>query len=165
MTDPTREQRIAAIEHVVFEYTYLLSASHHTLFGAAPWRTHAEHAFLLHYRNLDDFLLRDTRRDDFLATDYLAPDQPRTWDLPTWRTEWREPMRTRLDHLGYSRMAENHWTPHKCVPKLDAEMREAWRKFYEAVTDPEYRREFARQVELRRRELVPFHVRVELLYV
>jgi hypothetical protein len=48
---------------------------------------------------------------------------------------------------------------------LEAEVREAWRMFYGAMTDGEYRREFVRQVELRRRELVPFHVKVELLYL
>ena len=165
MTDPTREQRMAAIEPVVSEYTWLLSAAHYTLFGAAPWRAHAEQAFLLHYRNMDDFLLGATERDEILAGHFLAPEQVRPWDLPTWRAEFRGPVRSRLDHLGYHRLTESAWVPHKSLPRLDAEIREAWRQFYDAITDAEYRREFVRQVELRRRELTPFHVRVELLYV
>jgi len=160
--EPTRDERLAAIEHVVFDYTYLLSAAHHTLFGAAPWRVHAEKALLVHYRNVDDFLMRDERSDHVLASDYV--ETPRTWDLPTWRQEWREHMRTHLDHLGYSRLEEKNWTPHKWVGHLDAEARTAWKQFYDAITDKEYRLEFVRQVEIRRRELVPFHVRVELLY-
>ncbi|HEU0123036.1 MAG TPA: hypothetical protein VFQ91_21080 [Bryobacteraceae bacterium] len=164
MNEPTREQRMAAIEHVVFDYTYLLSAAHHTLFGAAPWRVHAEKALLLHYRNVDEFLLRDSRDGRILATDYLEPETARCWDLPTWRAEWREHMRTHLDHLGYERLAERSWTPHKWVSILDGEARTAWKQFYDAITDQEYRQEFVRQVEIRRRELVAFHVRVELLY-
>ena len=166
MTDPTREQRMAAIEPVVFEYTWLLSAAHYTLFGAAPWRAHAEQAFLVHYRNVDDFLLGGGDSDGILAEHYVEPGREREWSLPSWRGEWREAMRTRLGNgLGYHRLTEKPWTPHVAIPRLDAEAREAWRLFYGAVTDPEYRKEFARQVELRRRELVPFHVRVELLYV
>lgn len=155
---------MAAIEHVVFDYTYLLSAAHHTLFGAAPWRVHAEKALLLHYRNVDEFLMRDTREGRILATDYLEPAAARCWDLPTWRSEWREHMRTHLDHLGYERLDERCWTPHKWVSILDGEVRTAWKQFYDAITDAEYRLEFVRQVEIRRRELVAFHVRVELLY-
>lgn len=165
MTDPTREQRMAAIEPVVYEYTGLLSAAHYTLFGAAPWRAHAEQAFLIHYRNLDDFLLGTVDSGPILAEHYLEPGRAPEWALPTWRSEWREAIRTRLNGLGYHRLTEKPWMPHVAIPRLDLEVREAWRLFYGAVTDPEYRKEFARQVELRRRELVPFHVRVELLYV
>ncbi|MBI2686987.1 MAG: hypothetical protein HYX27_11780 [Acidobacteria bacterium] len=165
MIEPARQQRMAAIEHVVSEYTGLLSAAHFTLFGAAPWKMHAEKALLLHYRNIDDFLLCSDRSDHIVAADYLDAETPRGWDLPTWRTEWRGYMRDHLDHLGYFRLTESRWTPHKCVPKLDSEVRTAWKQFYDAITDGEYRREFVRQVEVRRRELVPFHVRVELLYV
>ncbi len=161
----TREQRMAAVEPVVFEYTYLLSAGHHAMFGAAPWRSHAERAFLLHYRNVDDFLLLEERGDHILAADYLDGNVSRPWDLPTWRTEWREHARTHLDHLGYFRLEEKAWTPHKWIPRMEAEARAAWKQFYDSITDREYRAEFVRQVELRRRELVPFHVRVELLYL
>lgn len=162
---PTREQRMAAIEPVVIEYTYMLSAAHHAMFGAAPWRAHAERAFLLHYRNVDDFLLREERADHILAADYLDERHQRRWDLPTWREEWREHARTHLDHLGYFRLSEKLWTPHKWIPRMESEARVAWKQFYDAMTDGEYRREFVKQVEIRRRELVPFHVRVELLYV
>jgi hypothetical protein len=162
---PTREQRMAAIEPVVFEYTYMLSAGHHAMFGAAPWRTHAERAFLIHYRNVDDFLLRAERTDQIVAADYLDSGFVGEWDLPSWREEWREHMRAHLDHLGYFRLEEKAWTPHKWIPRMESEARVAWKQFYDAMTDGEYRREFVKQVEIRRRELVPFHVRVELLYV
>jgi len=135
------------------------------MFGAAPWRSHAERAYLVHYRNVDDFLMREERGDHILAGDYLEAGLVRTWDLPTWRTEWREDVRARLDHLGYSRLEEKAWAPHKSIPRLDTEVRGAWKQFYESITDGEYRAEFVKQVELRRRELVPFHVRVELLYL
>jgi hypothetical protein len=165
MMDPTREQKMAAIEHVVFSYTYLLSAGHYSLFGAAPWRTHAEAAFQAQYRDMADFLLGEPGAGRIVAADYLVPGTAREWDLSTWRADWRDVIGTRLDGLVYDRLTTPPWTSHKCVPKLEAEIREAWRLFYESLTDADFRREFVRQVEIRRRELVPFHVRVELLYV
>jgi hypothetical protein len=164
--DTTRQRRIAAIEPVVFEYTYLLSAAHYALFGAAPWRAHAERALLSHYGNVSNFLLREEWSGHIVAADYLAPLQERPWDLPTWRTEWPAHASVRLDHLALLRQEEPEtWTPHKWIPRLDAEVREAWKSFYDAITDGEFRSKFVEQVELRRRELVPFHVRVELLYL
>jgi hypothetical protein len=165
MNEPTRQQRMAAIEHVVSEYTGLLSAGHYAVFGAAPWRAHAEITFRLHYRNMDDFLIGKNTGDRVVAAHYLPEGLVGGWDLPTWRSEWREPAREYLDHLGYFRLEAPAWTPHKWVPRLETEAREAWRLFYEALVDEEYRREFVRQVEVQRRELVPFHVRVEMLYV
>lgn len=163
--EPDRKQRMAAIGAVVTEYTELLSAGHYSLFGAAPWRTHAERAFLAHYRNLDRFLLRERREDEVVAGDYLEPGAARDWELPTWAAEWREAAPERLGELRYGRLDGKPWTPHRCVPPLEAEARAAWKQFYDAVRDGEYREEFVRQVEARRRELVPFHVRVELLYL
>jgi hypothetical protein len=71
--DPEREERIAAIEHVVYEYANLMSAAFHSLRGPAPARTHSDDAFLLGYRKLGDFLLLDIRRygDEIIALDYL----------------------------------------------------------------------------------------------
>jgi hypothetical protein len=155
---------MAAIEHVVHEYTSLLAAAHHTMFGAAPWRMHAEQAFLFHYRNLDHFLLGGGGTADIHAADYTPLETP-PWDLPLWRGVWREVIDDRLDRLSYARLTQQPWCAHQWVPRLDAEVRTAWRQFYEALTDREYRAEFVRQVEMRRRELIPFHVRVELLYV
>jgi hypothetical protein len=165
MTGATGEQKMAAIEHVVFTYTYLLSAGHYCLFGAAPWRAHAETAFQLQYRDMAGFLLGEPGQGRIVAADYLDAGAPREWDLPIWRADWEGVIGTRLNGLGYDRLTTPAWASHKCVPKLEAEIREAWRLFYEALTDEGYRKEFVHQVEVRRRELVPFHVRVELLYL
>lgn len=160
-----RARRKAAIEHIVSEYTSLLSAGHYAIYGAAPWRSHAARAFLLHYRNVDRFLLSAASPEEIRAADFVESGEDLAWDLPTWRTEWREIVDDRLDSLTYRRLEERPWTPHEWVSRLDSEARTAWAQFYAQVTDAEYRREFAHQTELRRRELVPFHVRVELLYV
>jgi hypothetical protein len=162
---PSREEKMAAIEAVVYTYTSLLSAGHFAMFGLAPWRMHAETAFQMQYRDIAEFLLGEAGAGRMVAADYFEPGFVGEWDLPTWREEWREGIGVRLGGLGYDRLGEAAWVSHKCVPRLEAEVREAWRLFYGAMTDGEYRREFVRQVELRRRELVPFHVKVELLYL
>jgi len=60
-------------------------------------------------RKLDDFLMKDKRSmkgaqelDDVLALDYLPTNPTRTWDLPIWITEWRDPMNKQLAHIAYS---------------------------------------------------------------
>jgi hypothetical protein len=87
------------IEHVCYEYANLMSAAYWSMHGAAPWRTHADDAFLLGYRKMHDFLLKPTRSrrrgnelPDVLASDYLPLGLTPQWTLPTWTKEWSGPM-------------------------------------------------------------------------
>ena len=139
--DPDRTQRIGAIRHVVYEYANLIAAGHYSIHGDAPWRTHCDDAFLLGCRKLDDFLMKNKReQDDVLAMDYLPPKANRSWGLPIWITEWRDPMNKQLAHIAYSR--DKEWKHTKWVPRLEAEFRKAWRNFRESLVDDEFSRQF-----------------------
>jgi hypothetical protein len=137
-------------EHVCYEYANLISAAHHDIHGQAPWRTHCDDAFLLGYRKMRDFLLRDKRPErkrvelpDILACDYLPAGFKRAWDLPTWEAEWQLEMDKQLDHITFER--EKEWDHRKWGPKLEREMRAAWAEFLKAVVDP-HKPEFAAQI-------------------
>lgn len=147
---PSPQDKIDAIEHVVYEYANLISASYHSMNGQAPWRTHSDDAFLLGYRKLRDFLLNDQRGkdgDDVLALDYLPKGLSRVWDLPTWEQEWREHMNKHLTHITYARVFKTReWDHRKWNPKLLAEFQVAWKQFIDVITDVGYRAEFDRQI-------------------
>jgi hypothetical protein len=148
---PDPPQRISAIRHVVYEYGNLISAAHWSMHGQAPWRTHADDAFILGYRKLDDFLMADKRTvsggrelDDILALDYLPPHASRSWDLPIWKAEWKRPMNKQLAHITYDR--DKEWVHWKWVPQLENELRTAWSKFLGAIVDASFRQEFDAQL-------------------
>jgi len=139
------------VEHVCYEYANLISAAHWSIHGQAPWRTNVDDAFLLGYRKLRDFLMKDDRSDrkgfelpDILAIDYLPAGSARTWTLPTWEKEWHAEMDKQLAHITFER--EKEWNHLKCVPSLESEMRTAWAEFLGAV-DRQHKPEFAAQLK------------------
>ena len=148
---PTADVLKRGIEHVCYEYANLISAAHWSINGQASWRTNVDDAFLLGYRNLRDFLLKDKRSvlrnglelPDTLASDYLPPGFPRTWTLPTWEMEWQAAMDKQLAHISFDR--EKGWNHMQWVPRLESEMRSAWADFLLAVADP-HKSEFAAQI-------------------
>jgi hypothetical protein len=148
---PMPQQRIAAIEDVVYEFANLMAAAHFSMRGQAPWRTNCDDAFLLGCRKIGHFLMagrRSTKNgqelDDVLALDYLPTDQTRGWSLPIWTAEWRDPMDKQLAHITYSR--DKEWDHRTWVPKLELEFRNAWWSFCQAIVDDGYKREFDRQI-------------------
>jgi hypothetical protein len=153
---PNSKQLTRGIEHICYEYANLMSAAHCDMKGSAPWRTHADDAFLLGYRKLGDFLLnlsrsklRNQELPDILALDYLPSSCTPSWWLPTWTAEWRDPMNKQLAHLSYLR--DKAWVHYDWVPKLEEEFRTAWRKFRSA-TDSKYKRRFASEIPKCRRK-------------
>lgn len=153
---PDNKQLARGIEHICYEYANLMSAAHWDMIGRAPWRTHADDAFLLGYRKLGDFLLNQRRSrtnnkelPDILALDYLFAPNIITWTLPTWTTEWRCAMNKQLAHLSYIR--NKSWIHYDWVPQLETEFRIAWRKFRRAI-DPKYKKRFAREIAKCRRK-------------
>src|SRR3954462_3799719 len=58
---PDREQRLDAIDHVVYGYANLISAARYSLYDDAPWRTYCDDAFLLACRKIEDFLTSKCR--------------------------------------------------------------------------------------------------------
>lgn len=138
------------ITHVCYEYANLMSAAHYDIRGHAPWRTHCDDAFLLGFRKMRDFLLRDRRPErsgaelpDILASDYLPAGFTRTWALPTWEAEWQDEMDKQLAHITFER--DKEWNHTKWVPRLENEMRRAWAEFLKAVPDP-HKAEFEAQI-------------------
>ena len=160
---PTPQQLTRGIVHICYEYCNLLSAAYWDLHGVPPWRTHCDDAFLLGYRKMSDFLL-NTRRSaarrsgdivelsDILASDYLPDGITPTWDLPTWRLEWRDAMNRQLAHLSFDR--DEEWVHFNWVPKLESEFRAAWTAFMQALA-PEYRPVFEGQIEKKRISFKP----------
>lgn len=147
---PDPKQLDRGIEHICYEYANLMSAAHWDMHGSAPWRTHADDAFLLGYRKLGDFLLNQHRSKlngrelpDVLARDYLPSGFTPTWGLPTWTKEWRDPMNKQLAHLSYVR--ETTWIHSNWVPRLEREFRVAWEQFQKAI-DPKYKARFAAEI-------------------
>jgi hypothetical protein len=141
------------IEHVCYEYANLVSAAHWDLHGQAPWRTHCDDAFLLGYRKMRDFLMRDKRSErrgvefpDILARDYLPSGFARTWDLPTWEKEWGAEMDKQLAHITFER--DKEWDHMRWVPTLESEIRTAWSAFLNAVNDPTHKTDFASQLAI-----------------
>jgi hypothetical protein len=139
------------ITHVCYEYANLISAAHYDIRGEEPWRTHCDDAFLLGYRKLRDFLLRDKRSQrrgvdlpDILARDYLPAGFTRIWALPTWEAEWQAEMDKQLAHITFER--EKEWNHLRWVPTLEAEMRTAWADFLDAIFDPQHKAEFTAQI-------------------
>jgi hypothetical protein len=148
---PCPQQLTRGIEHICYEYANLMSAAHWDMKGSAPWRTHADDAFLLGYRKLGDFLLNQHRSKklngqelpDILALDYLPSGYAPNWTLPVWTSEWRNPMNKQLTHLSYIR--DKAWVHYDWVPRLEEEFRIAWQKFRRAI-DPKYKRRFAAEI-------------------
>jgi hypothetical protein len=141
------------IEHVCYEYANLISAAHYDLHGHAPWRTHCDDAFLIGYRKLRDFLMRDTRSErkgvelpDVLARDYLPSGFARAWELPTWEKEWQTEMDKQLAHVTFER--DKEWNHTLWVPTLVSEVRAAWSAFLSAVVDPGHKTEFEAQITI-----------------
>jgi hypothetical protein len=153
---PDLKQLKRGVEHICYEYANLMSAAHWDMKGSAPWRTHADDAFLLGYRKLGDFLLKQRRSrwnhqelPEILALDYLPSGYTPNWTLPTWTKEWRHPMNRQLAHLSYIR--DKAWVHYDWVPKLEKEFRIAWGKFRRAI-DPKYKRRFATEITKCRRK-------------
>ena len=139
------------IEHVCYEYANLMSAAYWSLHGAPAWRTHADDAFRLGCRKMHDFLLREERLKgkgselpDILARDYLPTGYAVNWTLPTWEREWSEATNRQIAHVSYER--EKEWNHELWVPALEEEFRAAWGLFLQAI-DPQYKQEFAKQIE------------------
>jgi hypothetical protein len=136
------------------EYANLISAGQWSIYGDAPWRTNCDDAFLLGCRKLHDFLMKDKRtlisgqdQDDVLALDYLpTPTPKRTWDLPIWTAEWREPMNKQFAHIAYKR--DKEWNHLTWIPPLEKEFRQAWSKFRRAIKDKRFTKEFDHQLNL-----------------
>ena len=145
---PTRQDRIAAIEHVVYEYANLISAGFHSMHAPASVRTHADDAFLLGYRKLSDFLTSVTRtEDDILAIDFIPLGAIPKWQLPIWKGKWNAAMNKQLAHITYARvLSPQSWDHRLWNGKLVGELRDAWGEFLQAIVDPEYMDEFERQI-------------------
>lgn len=147
---PTREECVGAIEHLVYEYANLMSAAFWSLNGSAPWRTHADDAFLLGYRKLGDFLLLSSRRypDEILAIDFLPTQLGPSWKLQIWTEKWRSVMNKQLTHLTYARASKPQpWDHTQWIPRLEAEFRSAWTAFWGSVSDSEFLSEYQRQID------------------
>ena len=149
--EPTKNEKVGAIEHVVYEYANLMAAAFYSTHGAPPWRTNCDDAFLLGYRKLGDFLLNDRPRckDDVLALNYVPAGAPtaRTWSLATWTQEWRGQMNKQLTHIAYDRVRHTkEWDHRKWNQQLEREFRDAWKLFLDAVIDVDFKAEYDRQI-------------------
>ena len=84
--------------------------------------------FLLHYRNLLDFLSppKTADRDYILATDYVADFE--ATDAPI---KYRRLLNKQLSHLSYERIDQQGWE----LGTMTDELWESWQEFCEALAD------------------------------
>jgi hypothetical protein len=154
---PSAQQLDEGVVHICYEYSNLMSAAYWDVNGRAPWRTHADDAFLLGCRKMADFFLRTTRSKlrngdelpDILALDYIVPNSKRKWTLDIWSKQWRGPMDKQLAHLSYVR--NKSWDHRLWVTKLENEFRTVWRKFRREL-DPRYKGIFTKELAKCRRK-------------
>lgn len=86
--------------------------------------------------------------DDVLAVDFLPVGRIPTWSLPTWVNVWRRPMNKQLTHIAYERVRQpQSWDHRQWVSRLEAEFRNAWKDFWGAVTDADFKAEYERQLD------------------
>ena len=137
MTD--EEQKLAAIHHIVHDYTNLVSSGTLTQEPLKPpLNTHVQHAFLMNCRKMAAFFLNRRDDDDILSKEFLPTKVG--FKLDEWEN-WGAAMNRQLLHLSYRRIdAAKPWDgkPNKL---LLAEFQRAWKKFLFHLEDP-YRPQF-----------------------
>lgn len=90
-------------------------------------------------------------KDDVLALDYVPVGSTRTWSLATWTQEWRNTMNKQLTHIAYERVRQpKEWVHWKWVPTLEGEFRDAWKIFWAAVIDADFKAEYDRLIAMYR---------------
>lgn len=151
---PNRDQKLAAILDLVYEYGNLMAAAQGDLECDPPFRSSCDDAFILGCRKICDFLMNDNReKDDVLATDFLPPGSVPKWTLPIWEANWRAVMNKYLAHITYQRTENRRamglplWDHMVWVPQLRDEFKKAWKEFLVAVTDSDFRAEFEKQLK------------------
>jgi hypothetical protein len=144
----TKEQkRLAAVHHVVHDYTNLVSSGTLTKTALkAPINTHVQHAFLLNCRKMAAFFLNLGEDDDILSRDFVAPKK--VGFKLSWKRHWQGAMNKQLLHLTYSRIDKaKPWdgTPNEVSLR---EFQAAWKKFLDNVEEP-YRSKFSDEIALK----------------
>jgi hypothetical protein len=122
----------AAAAHVSYEWWMLLDSAAVVIAARSdPARMEAaEHnrsieCFLLHFRNLLDFLApRSPRPNDIVGTDFAAGFQASK--VPN---QYRAPLDRHLAHLTYSRLEKRTWD----IAKMVDELWQVWAEFRSAL--------------------------------
>lgn len=134
-TERSETELIDAAGHVAYEWWMLWWAYRvRSLSGQrSGWELEPEwnagiEVFLLHYRNLLDFLSPPKTADDdyILATDYVkdfAASKP--------PVKYRLPLNKHLSHLSYRRLVQHGWH----LDTMTDELWESWQEFSEALND------------------------------
>ena len=141
----TEEQkRLAAVHHVVHDYTNLVSSGLLTQTPLKPpINTRVQHAFLLNCRKMAAFFLNVREHTDILSKEFLTPKK--LGFKLVWKKQWNQAMNRQLLHLSYDRIDKaNPWdgTPNKVL--LD-EFQMAWKRFLDNLAEP-YKSEFEKEI-------------------
>jgi hypothetical protein len=141
---------VAAVEHIVHDYSYLMVSGHDTqkpLDG--PYNHYAERTFLVHCRSFAEFLMNKAHRRDMCATDFVDTMPPIALD--TWN-RWHDHIDKHLMHLSQLRVGNPvPWTGSCNKPMLE-EFIVAWGVFYRAIK-PSLKPEFDKQLEAKQKQM------------
>jgi hypothetical protein len=152
------QKRLAAIHHLVHEYTNLVSSAEIVTTGTdvdegylkPPINTHVSHAFYLNCRKLADFFQNVSSRqgDNIMAAQYVSGYKA---DLIV-SDAWRDAINKQLAHVTYARDERPQEISRETERALYAELKETWRQFRDRLPEP-YRSEFKRKVKERKEPL------------
>jgi hypothetical protein len=122
---------VAAVEHVVHDYSYLIVPVEDTqrpLDG--PYNHYAERTFLVHCRSVAKFFSDEEKKTDLYARDFVVA-MPKI-DLSVWDC-WSDHVDKHIMHLTQKRITNKvPWTGSDNKRMLK-QFRIAWHDFYEAL--------------------------------
>ena len=143
------QKRLAAVHHVVHDYTNLVSSGALTQTNIKPpINTHVQHAFLMNCRKMAGFFLNlkgQKHANDILSKHYFPPDEKVVFKLSTWREQWNEAMNRQLLHLSYDRIDKAKPWDGKPNQMLLDEFQAAWKKFRANLEEP-YKSKFKSEI-------------------
>lgn len=131
----SQQNKLAAVHHVVHDYTNLISTGCFTQTPLKPpLNTHVQHAFLVSCRKIAAFFLNLSEGSDILSKHFLAPRK--VGFKLSWQKQWNAEMNRQLFHLSYSRIERPKPWDGTSNAVLLKEFQDAWRKFLDNLEEP-----------------------------
>jgi hypothetical protein len=142
------EKRLAAVRHMVHDYTNLVSAG--TLIHQSPkppLNSHVQYSFIVQCRKFADFFSNRVSRlgkDDMMAKHFVGSKVRFT--SKEWK-KWEDHMNAHLFHLSYKRVKNTRpWTGYGVNQAILDEFRADWRLFLSKLPEP-YKSKFREEIK------------------
>ncbi len=147
---------VAAVEHIVHDYSYLIVSGEDTQRPLpSPYNHYAERTFLVHCRSMAKFFSKGADQRDMYAKDFVVA-MPQI-DLSVWDC-WRDHIDKHIMHLTQARIKNKvPWTGSDNSRMLK-QFRTAWRDFYEAL-EPSLKPEFEKHLDAKQLQMPQVNLR------